>query len=276
MGAPPPPPPSPPPRQYQPAQPYAGYPGPVGPRATFSGPRGLATALTVLLIICCLLSLLVSAAAGRMRSTVSDIQDGNFFSLVEVEDVEDFYTSAVVLHGLGLLATGIVFIIWFHRVRVNAEVFDPTGQRLSRGWAIGAWFTPVVNLWFPKQMANDVWRASTPWGASPGRGVVTAWWVLWVLTLVTNFAGRLQGLGHEDLTSEEDWDALETQASVFGLSGLLGVAAGILAVVFVRQLSARQQTKFGQGPMPPGGPASMAGPPPMASPQSDAYPPPFP
>ncbi|MFD5320118.1 DUF4328 domain-containing protein [Streptomyces sp. NPDC127098] len=237
-------------------QPYPYQPGPVGPGAVFVSPRGLATALTVLLTVCAGLYLLVAAAASRMRTTVSDIQDGNLPTLQEAQDVDDFYNGAIALQALGLLATGIVFIIWFHRIRVNAEVFDPAGQRMGRGWAIGAWFVPVVNFWFPKKIANDAWRASTPWGVDPARGVVNAWWVLWLLLTLADFSAQVQDLGGEGLGNAEDLDALGNQASILTLSGVLGVAAAVLAILFVRRLSQRQQTKFDQGPIPPLTPAT--------------------
>jgi hypothetical protein len=64
-------------------------------------------------------------------------------------------------------------------VRRNAGLWAP--QRHGQGWALGAWFTPVLFLWFPFQMLGDVWRASEPAPASR-RGtdpVAKAWWACW-------------------------------------------------------------------------------------------------
>ena len=66
---------------------------------------------------------------------------------------------------IAVLCTIPVFLVWFSRVRHNAGLWGP--QRRSRGWAIGAWFTPVVNLWFPYQIAAD---AVTPHADEPGAG----------------------------------------------------------------------------------------------------------
>jgi hypothetical protein len=35
-------------------------------------------------------------------------------------------------------------------------------MRWSAGWAIGAWFVPVLSLVRPKAILNDIWRASDP------------------------------------------------------------------------------------------------------------------
>ncbi|MHC8561992.1 DUF4328 domain-containing protein [Streptomyces albidoflavus] len=57
-------------------------------------------------------------------------------------------------------ASIVVFLVWFRRGRVNAEVFDPYGHTLRRGWAVGSWFVPFANLWLPRRVAVDTWRAS--------------------------------------------------------------------------------------------------------------------
>jgi hypothetical protein len=54
-----------------------------------------------------------------------------------------------------------LFVTWFYRARVNA---DGRGwpQRHTKGWAIGAWFVPVLNLYVPFQIMADIWRAGLP------------------------------------------------------------------------------------------------------------------
>jgi Domain of unknown function (DUF4328) len=48
-------------------------------------------------------------------------------------------------------------------------------QRRSRGWAIGGWFCPAVNLWFPYQIATDVlYEAETAGAVRPGQQHVTS------------------------------------------------------------------------------------------------------
>ncbi|GAA3048737.1 hypothetical protein GCM10020000_31370 [Streptomyces olivoverticillatus] len=93
-----------------------------------------------------------------------------------VDDAASFYSSMNVLYLLSFLATAILWVIWFRRARLNAELFAPGTQRFGSGWAVGAWVTPVVSFWFPKQMANDIYRASAPAGpqSAPPRACSTA------------------------------------------------------------------------------------------------------
>lgn len=61
-----------------------------------------------------------------------------------------------------IAVVGIVFVIWLMRARENAENLSPYPHRRTRGWLFGGWLVPVVNLWFPKQIVDDIWRASSP------------------------------------------------------------------------------------------------------------------
>ncbi|MGP3971635.1 DUF4328 domain-containing protein [Streptomyces sp. 6N223] len=231
--------------------------------AQFSSPRGLATAVTALLGVCIGLWALGVIADSRMMNVLNGVEDGDFSAIEDYDDANDFYSGVGVLQLLGLIATGVVFIIWFHRTRVNAEVFDPAGQRMKRGWSIGAWFTPIVSLWFPKMIANDIWRSSTPWGANPGRGLLNAWWVLWIASMATSVLAGAFNTGDEVLDTQEELDEAQRQVSMTTLSDLVGIAAAILALLVVRRLTQRQLVKYDQGPqgVPPA-PAPYGGMPP--------------
>ncbi|MFD5148807.1 DUF4328 domain-containing protein [Streptomyces sp. NPDC058401] len=60
-----------------------------------------------------------------------------------------------------LVATAVVFIIWFHRAHTNAKAFRPDVATRSSGWAIGGWFIPFGNLVIPCRMAREIWDASS-------------------------------------------------------------------------------------------------------------------
>jgi hypothetical protein len=92
------------------------------------------------------------------------------------------WLGAMVLPTLGAVSTfGFIvamamFLVWFYRSRVNAEGHG-WPQRLSRGWAIGAWFAPVVNFWFPFRIMVDIWRAGLPEQARRNIAILPGiWW----------------------------------------------------------------------------------------------------
>lgn len=110
---------------------------------------------------------------------------------------------ALQLASIGLLAVGIVFLVWFHRAATVARAAG-LPARYSPGLAVGAWFIPFANWFMPYQAAVDL----LPPG-HPQRGVVGRWWVLW---LGTQFVGIFVGL-----------------ASLASVG--LGVAIGLIGVV---------------------------------------------
>src|ERR1700742_1587272 len=69
----------------------------------------------------------------------------------------------VTVYYVALLGAAVVFIVWPWRGRADAgPAAGPPSQRLGKGWAIGSWICPIVNLWFPYQYVVDVWRGSGP------------------------------------------------------------------------------------------------------------------
>ena len=64
--------------------------------------------------------------------------------------------------GLVLLLVAVLFLAWFRRVYRNLEALGARGLRFKTGWAFWGWFVPLLGLLRPKQLLDDVWRASDP------------------------------------------------------------------------------------------------------------------
>ncbi|MFJ8074385.1 protein kinase [Streptomyces sp. NPDC096176] len=93
--------------------------------------------------------------------------------------------NAQLFFGAALL---VCWLIWFARVRVTAEKFAPGRLRYRPSMAVIGWFIPIANVFLPKQIANDVWHASSPPGRSYGSApthALNAWWALWLPTFLT-------------------------------------------------------------------------------------------
>ena len=61
-----------------------------------------------------------------------------------------------------ILVAGLLLIAFTRRAYRNLPALDVVGLRLSRRWAIVGWLIPVVNLFVPKRLLDDTWRASDP------------------------------------------------------------------------------------------------------------------
>ena len=97
------------------------------------------------------------------------------------------------------------FIRWLYRAYSNVDAVDPGARRYAHGWAIGGWFVPILTLWRPKQIVNDVWWAGTPEGrpadAWPGLLLATWWIAFWISNILGQVASRT-GTGDDPTTQE--------------------------------------------------------------------------
>jgi serine/threonine protein kinase len=69
------------------------------------------------------------------------------------------------------LVTAALWLAWFRRAYLNLPALGARRLRFRPWWAVGAWLLPVFSLFRPKQVLNDIWRASDPEGfGEPQRG----------------------------------------------------------------------------------------------------------
>lgn len=144
-----------------------------------------------------------------------------------------------VLATLALIAAGVVVVVWLWRARLNAEQLCFAPHRRSRGWVIGGWFCPVVNLWFPFMVVDDVRRASDPrmsrhaqtLGWAPRSALIGWWWATWLAGLIV---GQLPPVGDEEGLAAIE--AIQTGAVFSAVSTSLNAAAAVLLIVIIRRV----------------------------------------
>ncbi|GAA1643979.1 hypothetical protein GCM10009733_046360 [Nonomuraea maheshkhaliensis] len=169
----------------------------------------------------------------------------------EIETVSKIMLAAQVVSGLGLTAG---WLLWFFRVRAVAERLAPGRLRHSQAMAVYGWFIPIGNLWLPKQIADDIWHASSPperVGTTAPAGLLHTWWVLWLVTFLTwplfwvEWTALLAT--HHDRTTDDDliW-MYEFTPDVWASLTLhvLAVPTTIVTAWSVRRLSTMQATRL--------------------------------
>ncbi|MBO0510658.1 DUF4328 domain-containing protein [Streptomyces beijiangensis] len=206
-------------------------------------PKGLSVAVTVLLVLCAatdVLSIVAEAHGYRLLGRIGT------YTVEEGRRADDRIGLANTFRGQALVCTAVVFIIWFRRVRVNAGVFAPDRVHKGVGWAIGGWFVPIGNLWIPRQVAGEVWDASTqtaPDGSwrKVSQLPVTVWWTAWVSSLLL---GRLTMLVDRSDVTGVSRDSM----GIAMVTDAVDIVAAVLAILFVRKLTRLQHIKATQGP----------------------------
>ena len=154
------------------------------------------------------------------------------------------------------LVTAGLWLAWFRRAYLNLPALGARRLRFRPWWAVGAWLLPVFSLFRPKQLLNDIWRASDPdlppdqaatWRGRPVAEVLGWWWLAFVASVlvrsittdVVHVAADFMLLG----LLPEQFDRFQPSAGMQVLADLLTVLCGLLALRVVRRATARQQAR---------------------------------
>ncbi|MDP9864284.1 MULTISPECIES: DUF4328 domain-containing protein [Streptosporangium] len=155
-----------------------------------------------------------------------------------------------ILRALLYLPAGIAFVCWLFRARANAYAISPGVLHVyAAPYLVLGWILPVVNLFVPKGLLDDIWATSQPGGLRPGSdlfrirrpGLIWAWWLTWLLSAATD--GVSVGLAYSEA------DGLKTAALAAGV--VLPIVAGLLAIRVVLTITDLQETaRAGRRPVP--------------------------
>jgi hypothetical protein len=221
-------------------------PVPAGQAEPWEPLRGRAQATRILLYVLAALSAVAIISGAFEISMLARMQDGESVSDAEI-DFNDAREGVIAIVQSGvLLASVVVFLMWFSRAYRNVSRLGVRSLRYKPGWAIGAWFVPILNLFRPKQIANDIWRGSDPdlprevsaagWqdGRIPGL-LFGLWWALW---LITNWAGIAATRG-----STETIPDLKDQSIRYLISDTTDLIAALLCAAVVAAVTRRQDER---------------------------------
>jgi uncharacterized protein DUF4328 len=209
----------------------------------FRSVRGLGVAASVLIGLAAVGNIAEAAADWLTYAAVHDNRSGDRTgTALSIHDTFRILTDlpfAVIT--LSAIAT---FIVWLHNARVNAELLVPAEEhRHGRVWVWLGWFVPVVNLWFPEAVVDDVWCASdprlqgVPMRQRPLHATTRTWWTAYLLMWLLDLAS-FRTYDNGVLTTESYLVA----AVLTTMCALVGLVAAFLAVQVVRQISEFQRS----------------------------------
>jgi uncharacterized protein DUF4328 len=201
---------------------------------------GVAKTTIVLLVAVCVVDVFATWTAWTTYRVVDDYVSGvPGVGIADLVGADNATTSAWWLRLLAVVAAAAALMTWVWRARLNAERINAAEHRLSRGWAIGSWFCPVVNLWFPKYVLDDIWRTSRPGVPTDAHRVegleqsrlVHVWWYAILANAVLSLALRLENVG--PLTP----DSLRANAVYCTIQSVVIVFAAALLIQVIRQIT---------------------------------------
>jgi hypothetical protein len=210
---------------------------------------GRATAASILLAIL-LLTELMAIAVDFLE--LQQLERGPAADARMVEMI-DAAAAMVGLFRLGVqIAVIVVFLMWIYSAHANLRALGSRefyeSLRFSPGWAVGYFFIPIVNLFRPIQVVQEIWRASDPnvqsehphaWKRAPGCVLAGFWWAFW---LVGNMLGNASF--QASLATADNVNRFKTSL-VLGIVGdLFSIVAGIFVILVILAIKQRQIQKY--------------------------------
>lgn len=132
----------------------------------------------------------LSAVSGVMQYQLLERANGIEGISTEEANANDLREQIL---GIVYLAANIVaiimFIRWFRRAYYNLHQL-PVSATYTEGWAAGAWFVPILNLFRPYRIMKELYtescsflqRREVSFTHLTSTAAVGIWWALWVLS----------------------------------------------------------------------------------------------
>ncbi|MFH9572034.1 protein kinase [Streptomyces sp. NPDC017454] len=204
--------------------------------------RGLALTLNALLGVYAFLLLARGAVLGQVLVQLGDLDSDE--SPRAIERFDDWVLASDLLsglNGLAIMGAAGMWVCWFRHTWLNADALAPGRIRYGPGLAAGAWFIPVANFYLPKQIANDIWTATTGRAKGAGRWLVHTWWWLWLAHFVTFMNDSFQVWNEDKLVEDARESIINSQGA-----NVVGIVSTVLAMVLVSRLTSLQRARAAQ------------------------------
>ena len=100
------------------------------------------------------------------------------------------FDAMTVIIPITMISSWVITSLWLKQLHICATDVDPAAIRLKRPWVFWSWIVPVVSLWFPKNLIEDLLKAN---GSDEAKSLVgkdtLTWWLTWVGFALVNNVG---------------------------------------------------------------------------------------
>jgi hypothetical protein len=171
--------------------------------------------------------------------------------MLGLSTIEHIASIIVVATAISMLT----FLVWLFKSYKNAAFLSKTQARFSPYWAVGWFFIPLLNLYKPYQVVQDLWKLTFHEPSQPsfitqyGPKLIQGWWLINIANQLTSVmtnqaASQVKGItgqtfaqvGQQYLSLME-WMTLSSLLSVL-------VIAGFILIVF--NITEKQQASYHQ------------------------------
>lgn len=158
------------------------------------------------------------------------------------------------------IPTIIIILFWFYRATKNINSFGAKYVN-SPGMAVVWWFIPIMHLWKPNEVAQQIWRASNPeikltegmeWRKVTSSNIIKIWWVLGLICVfgiivVGNIGSGI--ISQYNIIDPEQAEQSRLMSLIVNLVTIPFLILAIISTIYfirvVRQISTWQELKSG-------------------------------
>lgn len=210
--------------------------------AGFRSPRTLGTASMALIGAVMLLDLVQIASYFMQLDLLERAARGVEITTTEANSNDQRVEVLASLKAVLFIASGITFLVWFHRLYKNLATLTKLPLAHSPGWAVGGFIVPFLNLVRPYQMMCEAWSHNAPPDQAARTSLMGWWWGGWI---VYSISARIAS----SFTAKPDSSIPEliTMTEVHIASLAIGCAAAILAILVVQRQTIHQIARAEDG-----------------------------
>lgn len=169
------------------------------------------------------------------------------------------------IYGIVGIILLILTLYWFYRSTINAHQFGAR-EITSPVMAVIWWFIPILEIWKPYQVAQQILKASNPqiifsngteWKNSPSSKNIKLWWFLGLLSIFVVFVGLTIGIQDVGVQYYLDPQQMEQVSPVSNkitfytnlagiLSNMILIISRIFFIRMIKDISVWQEIKSGR------------------------------
>ena len=109
------------------------------------------------------------------------------------------YDAMTVIIPITMISSWVITSLWLKKLHIAATATNPTAMGLKRPWVFWSWIVPVVSLWFPKNIIEDLLKAE---GSDEAKSLIgkdtLTWWLTWVGFALVNNIGIVSAFDAAD------------------------------------------------------------------------------
>lgn len=109
------------------------------------------------------------------------------------------YDAMTVIIPITMISSWVITSFWLKKLHIAATATNPTAMRLKRPWVFWSWIVPVVSLWFPKNLIEDLLKSE---GSDEAKSLIgkdtLTWWLTWVGFALVNNIGIVSAFDAAD------------------------------------------------------------------------------